>query len=107
MDDLLALGIKGVRRKMLEVLLDGLPHDKSQIVACLWDEKGAESNIYAHLTARLQPFSWILESDEPRFPFDSCCHDLCGSTVSAISFPGESRVLDTPRMISQDEKVDF
>lgn len=40
----------GVRKKMVELLSDGLPHTRQELHACLSDELGPLSNIRAHLS---------------------------------------------------------
>jgi DNA-binding winged helix-turn-helix (wHTH) protein len=40
-----------VQRKMLEVLADGERHKRSDLHACLWDDKGPLSNVHAHISA--------------------------------------------------------
>lgn len=39
------------QQRILAVLRDGRAHLRSELLACLWDELGARSNIRAHLTA--------------------------------------------------------
>ena len=39
-----------VQQRMLAVLADGLPHTREEIHACLWDERGAMSNIRFHIS---------------------------------------------------------
>ena len=38
-----------VQQKMLAVLSDGLPHHRSELHACLWDDQGPIGNIKPHL----------------------------------------------------------
>jgi hypothetical protein len=39
----------GVRKKMVDLLADGLPHTRHELHACLSDELGPMKNISAHL----------------------------------------------------------
>lgn len=37
-------------RRMLAVLADGMPHKREELRACLWDELGPQSNVWAHIS---------------------------------------------------------
>jgi hypothetical protein len=44
-------GIEGtVRKKMLDILSDGMPHTAEELHACLWDELSPVGNIRKHLS---------------------------------------------------------
>jgi hypothetical protein len=45
------LSLPPVQARMWAVLRDGQPHTPEELHACLYDERGAASNIRAHLTA--------------------------------------------------------
>lgn len=36
--------------KMLAILVDGLPHSRSELFGCLWDDQSLDSSIQAHIS---------------------------------------------------------